>query len=198
MNHNDPRYNETHTAAHLHHLDTFRLGVAQRITAEATRRLAPRTGDPEQVQPEPYATAVRAAVTADHVGERLTARLTAHILAETLPPQHVTHVWRGTHEFTLTTTVPRHASWWDMFKDTYRSRWWMRTLVRRRPVRYIDQPVSQRHTRRCTHNVTVDVGAAWTYPQAPTALTNGLHLGPAVLKTWHDGGTAVFATGTED
>lgn len=176
-------------------LDHLATGITHDVTLEMISRLSPDLlRDPMDPQPQPGVINPHATATVDHIADRLTIRLKGHLLAERLPPQNVHHVWNGEHEFTLTTTVPRHATWWDMFKDTYRTRWWLRALVRRRPVRYVDQPVSQRQTRRCAHNVTVEVGAAWTYPQAPTALRGGLHLGPAVLKTWHDGGTATFAT----
>lgn len=170
-------------------LEHISRGLAQDVTIETVRRFAPDLFRPDtDVQPEPGLIDPRAAVLVDHIADRLTVRLKGKLLAEVLPPTHVHHVWHGTHHFDLQTTAPRHATWWDFFKDTYRSRWWAGWLVRRRPVRYVEQPVTFREDRTCAHDVQVDVGAAWTYPQAPAAFRAGLHLGPSILNTWHDGG----------
>lgn len=170
-------------------LDHISRGLAHDITLETIHRFAPDLTLPDtDVQPEPGLINPRTTVLVNHIADRLTVRLKGELLAEKLPPQHVHHVWSGTHHFNLKTTVPRHATWWDLFKDTYRNRWWMRAWVRRNPVHHVDQPVVFREDRICAHDVQVDVGAAWTYPQAPAAFRAGLHLGPAILQTWHDGG----------
>jgi hypothetical protein len=176
-----------------HTISSLNVGIADRLTREAAERLRPRDPDRHAVQPDPYGTNIRATVDDDFISGRLVARLQTRIAAEILPPQRVPHRWTGEHDFVLTSTMPRHASWWQFFKDTYRSRWWAAWLVRRHPVRYVDVDVHIRETRVCAHDVTVEVGAAWTYPQAPLYLTGAdVHLGPAVLKTWHDSGSVTF------
>lgn len=126
-------------------------------------------------------------INADHVADRLYVGFKATVTTERLPVQTVRHEWHGTHAFTFTehTTVPRHATWWDHFKDTYRARWWLRALVQRRPPQYIDQTVTVHvdKERACRHDVAVPVRAAWIFPKAPPI---DLHLGPAYVQTWHD------------
>lgn len=94
----------------------------------------------------------------------------ARVLAEQLPPQEITHhvrVW---------TTDPRHATWWDHFKATYRGRWWMGW--HRWEIRYVDTPVW------LDRRVTVAVRDHWTYPRATVGLPPSL--GSPVLVTMWD------------
>lgn len=82
-----------------------------------------------------------------HVGhelDRMVVELRTSILAEKLPPQHVRHV----------SMEPRHASWWDHLKATYRGRWWWPAALSR--VSYVDVPV-----------VTfLRIRDHWAYPRA--------------------------------
>lgn len=57
-------------------------------------------------------------------------KLTVYVLADKLPPEQIVETTR------VVVRVP--ASWWDEFKNTYRNRWWLRALVRRRPVALVD------------------------------------------------------------
>lgn len=93
-------------------------------------------------------------VVADHVAGNLVAQLRGEILAEQLPPQTRDHLIR------VEQPDPRHATWWDMWKDTHRDRWWAAWFVRRRPPRYVDTIVA------VSRIVTVTVRPHWTYPQA--------------------------------
>lgn len=81
---------------------------------------------------------------------RLMARFVTDMLAEVLPPERVTE--------TTLVEFRRPATWWDHFKETYRDRWWLRRLVRRRPVQV---EVEQRAVR-----VTVDLQRYRVYPRA--------------------------------
>lgn len=58
----------------------------------------------------------------------LVAKVVVKVLASQLPPERVV-------ESTLV-EFWKPATWWEHFKDTYRDRWWLRWLARRRPVRW--------------------------------------------------------------
>lgn len=125
----------------------------------------------------------------DYIADRLVAQLRTAVLAEHLPPQQVTvevdydHPAAGGRGVT---TDPRFATWWDMFKATYRARWWMRW--RSWPVRTVDTPVRYLHTEpvRCRHLVSVSLLDHWLYPQCDRVLP-GEEYGAAVLHVGHDG-----------
>lgn len=85
----------------------------------------------------------------DYWTERFRMQFRMHVLGQRHPVV--------TTEHSIAWAETRWATWWDHFKDTYRSRWWLRALVRRRPVCYVSIP----HTRR----VTLDVEAYRTFPQ---------------------------------
>lgn len=89
----------------------------------------------------------------DRARDLLVLRITAGVLAERLPPERLHGV----------VTVPRWATWRDHLKDTWRGRWWFAWVVRRWPVRYIDEPVP----------VVVPVRSWWKYPHTPHILSHG-------------------------
>lgn len=106
----------------------------------------------------------------DYLLNRMVVQLRGQVLAERLPPQNIRSQWHGTHRIDVDTirVEVRHATWWDMFKDTYRRRWWARPLVRRWPPRYVDLPLRWQDTymRSCRHDITVPVIDRWKYPHA--------------------------------
>lgn len=105
----------------------------------------------------------------DHITGRAVMTLTGYLLTETLPPLTIDDRQRF--------TVPRFATWWDMYKATHWERgrmWWLRELGWVKPPRYVDEP----HT----HIAQVDVRARWTYPRA-TTVAPGRGFGHVVLKT---------------
>lgn len=100
-----------------------------------------------------------------HVGyelDKMVAELRTTVLAEKLPPQHVRHV----------SMEPRHASWWDHLKATYRGRWWWPAALGH--VSYVDVPV-----------VTyLHIRDHWAYPKASLIPPeNGLGR-PVVVSFW--------------
>lgn len=86
----------------------------------------------------------------------MTAKLTAKVLAEQLPPEHV--------ERAETVSFSYPDGWWQMFRDTYRSRWWMRWSLARWPVRT--------RTYQQTVRFTLDLRRYWLYPHANVPLPN--------------------------
>jgi hypothetical protein len=79
----------------------------------------------------------------------MVVRLTADILAEKLPPERV--------ERSKTVTLDFPASSWQHFKQEHSESWWLRWLVRRRPVRV--QALEQ------TVTLVVDLEKYRTFPQ---------------------------------
>lgn len=77
----------------------------------------------------------------DHIRNSFRLQLKTEIWGQRLAPETTRH-YAEWHEM-------RWATWWDHLKDTHRQRWWMRALVRRRPVRYVDIP----HSREITLTV---------------------------------------------
>lgn len=80
----------------------------------------------------------------------LMVKLETQVLTDRLPPVQVTE--------SLVVEFQRPATWWEHLKDTYRGRWWMRRLVRRRPPRF--------EVVKRTAEVTVDLRRFRTYPRA--------------------------------
>lgn len=76
------------------------------------------------------------------------------VLAEQLPPEKV--------ERTETVEFEHPATWWEMFRDTYRDRWWMAWSVRRRPVRLL--------TRTRGVRVEVSLERFRTFPHATVTI----------------------------
>ena len=85
----------------------------------------------------------------------LTIQLKSQVLAHQLPPETYRQVVEGTAE------DHRFATWWDHFKATYRSRWWMRW--RTWPIYYTRVQVPYRHTAE------VVVRGHWSFPDARIA-----------------------------
>lgn len=85
----------------------------------------------------------------DHLLNHYRFRLRTDVWGQRLAPEtHVHHaVWHDT----------RWATWWDHFKDTYQRRWWLRWLVRRQPVRYIEITY--------TREIVLTVETARTFPE---------------------------------
>jgi len=139
-------------------LEQIKVGVQQRVTDEV-------------------ATTVRLSTWRDHMRDELVYRLTAFMLGEQLPPETIIE-----HQ-TLVVAVP--ASPWQQYKQSHATRWWMRWLVRRRPVREVD------HTR--TAELRVDLRRYWAYPQAKIAMAERLGRPIRVAMTntdvgWEDAG----------
>lgn len=108
-----------------------------------------KVGATKRVSPE-FAQTLNAQIMPNPVWDGLLYTLTAKVLAEQLPPSQVTETKRFDFD------VP--ASPWQAYKNTHADRWWMRRLVRRRPVRMIT------YTRDVT--LTVDLDRYCLYPQA--------------------------------
>lgn len=128
----------------------------------------------ELVLTEEYLRNFDLSVIQDRVANRLRFQLRTEVWGQRLAPEVTSHnaEWHET----------RWASWWDHFKDTYRQRWWLRALVRRRPVRYVDIP----HSRE----ITLTVESYRTFPEANFHVPD--EFGPVVyqqnLRTeeeWH-------------
>ncbi len=98
---------------------------------------------------------------------RLMVEFTAEILADRLPPEQVTE--------TTLVQFESPATWWEHFKQTYGGRWWLRPLVRRRPVRLERQ---QRAVK-----VTVDLRLFQAYPRAEVPAALGQSVSWAQLET---------------
>lgn len=105
----------------------------------------------------------------DHLMRHIVLRVSGELLAEQLPPVTL----NNQQQF----TVPRFATWWDMWKAAHWERWYvwcLRELGWIRPARYVDEP----HT----HTTTVDVRGRWTYPRA-TTVAPGNSFGHVVYKS---------------
>jgi len=89
----------------------------------------------------------------DRFLDRIALEFRYEVLAERMPPAEVRH------PVVLVEDDPRHATWWDMFKATYRGRWWMRW--RAWEVAYTSTPVTVRR------DVVVNIQGHFTFPQAP-------------------------------
>lgn len=112
--------------------------------------------------------------------------LTARVLAESLPPQEITHQVAGWTPLHAEGTVPaaRFATWWDHFKATHRGRWWMRW--RHWPVHYTWEFHRWRYDedrQPWRRTVTVSVRHHWTYPRAAIPLPPEFG-GPVLATTW--------------
>jgi hypothetical protein len=102
------------------------------------------------------------------MADRIVLDVVAKVHAHALPPAEVIHHVR------LEVDDPRHASWWDMFKDAYAQRWWMRW--RAWPVHYVQTKVAVQR------EVAVAIRGHWTYPDAPIPASK---MGqPVVVATW--------------
>lgn len=109
----------------------------------------------------------------DHLRDALWLNLRASVLAEQLPPQTIRQPVR------ISIRDPRHASWWDMWKATYRGCWWARWLLRSKHWRIetVDTVVT------VAGESIVNVHDHWTYPRAPRLE----HLaGTAVMVSTYD------------
>lgn len=85
--------------------------------------------------------------------DALVLSLTVDVLTDRLPPVEVRE--------SVTVLHVRPASWWGHFRLQYAARWWMRGLVRRRPVRLVEVPE--------TVTVVVDLRETLLYPEARIA-----------------------------
>lgn len=99
----------------------------------------------------------------DRVADRMVAEVRRDVLAERLPTQSLRVVG----------DVPRHASWWDHLKATYRGRWWWPRALS--VVRYTADPAIVSY---------VDVRTYWAYPEAPARLLGEPGFGRPVLVTY--------------
>lgn len=120
----------------------------------------------------PYAILDTGRVTIDRdtnafLRDQVVVTLSAKMLTERLPDQHITD----------TVTDPRWATWWDHLKATYRDRWWIAYPL---DFGWIKPP---RHTLTPI-TVTVPVAAHWTYPDASLRIPE--EFGAAVLYTTTD------------
>ena len=106
----------------------------------------------------------------DRMYDRMVLDLRAKVLAEQLPPQTITHTVR------VEALDPRHATWWEFFKATYRQRWWMRW--RDWTVRYVDTPVTVQRS------VVVKVRDHWTYPRASIIPPDTDFGAPVMVSIW--------------
>lgn len=125
----------------MSHLESYTMETVRldRIKVAAQTVLSPSVASSlsmEQVQ--------------DDVWGSLIYRLKGYVLAETLPPAFET----AKH----TVDFKRPASWWQAWKDEHRGAWYARWLVRRRPPRWVEEPVEV--------TLTVDLQRYRTYPEA--------------------------------
>lgn len=86
------------------------------------------------------AQSLKAEIWQDEILRGLLVRLSAYVQAERLPPHEATDT------ATLTVQVP--SSWWQHFKYQYQSKWFMRSLVRRKPVKFNDKTATAVLTAR--------------------------------------------------
>lgn len=96
--------------------------------------------------------------------------ISGHVLREDMPPT------TGTVERSVRVTVAQvsPATWWDHFKLTYGHRWWLRALVRRRPVRTVERL----QFRNVHVTATFDLDRYRLYPRASASIVR--HLGEPV------------------
>lgn len=128
-------------------LNWLKVGVTQRVSAE-------------------FADTLRVQQHVDHLLGQWVYSIAGYVLAEHLPPETVTE--RKPFAF----DVP--ASPWQQFKAVNGHRWWVRWLVKRRPVRLV--------THRFTGELSVRLDRYWTYPQARVPYDHGRPYRVAVLN----------------
>lgn len=127
--------------------------LAGKVRLGAYTRGSLRIRDISDLVPEVFADAVYA--------------LEAHVLKETLPPEHITGR-------TIAQTVTVHvgpATWWDFWKLTHGHKWWARWWVKRHPARVIDHPLRERH--EVAYELTTDERKR-LYPHADIRVTDKL------------------------
>ncbi len=106
--------------------------------------------------PRPIIESAKIEVLTDLFVDEIALAIRAHVFGERLP----------SHTETRTTYVP--ATWWQHLKQDKAARWWMRWLVRRRPVR----------TEAITLTATWENMAAYPWADLRTRVPN--YLGAAV------------------
>lgn len=86
----------------------------------------------------------------NHIERSMVVKLSTNVFAEKLPPETVTQ-----------TKVVHHmapATWWQHYKKDFCNRWWMRWLVKQRPV------VFKAEMQQLTFEVNLE--RFWKYPEA--------------------------------
>lgn len=122
----------------------------------------------ERVIPREVVRTLEADFPLDFLTDKLVVQLRARVLAEQLPPQAITRVIRVVQE------DPRHATWWDHLKATYRGRWWWPAWLS--TVRTVQTKVAIYRT------VAVEVRPHWAYPEAEIPIPD---MGqPVMVCTW--------------
>jgi hypothetical protein len=101
--------------------------------------------------------------------EQMVIRAVGHVLGEKLPSH--TETATGFAHF----EAP--ATWWQHVKHQHGHRWWLRLLVRRRPVRMAAE------VRRVTLAATWENMAAYPWAELATIAPN-VRLGDPVRLTW--------------
>ena len=114
--------------------------------------------------------AMGAAGLVDDLVRQFAVQVEGEVLALRLPPVTVSRY------VTLTAETVRPATWWDMFRDTYRRRWWGRPLASWRPPRTVAVPV------RAGKLITIPIRQQWTFPQPRYRFPD--ELGPVVFQAW--------------
>lgn len=135
---------------------------------------------------------LRREMVADRLDE-MALELTVKVLAENLPT--ITVIERSTMvglEARAAVQCEVPATWWDHLKDTHADTWWLRWLVRRRPVatRTLRAERVERDTRRVT--LSVDVGGMVLYPESALPVRPEEY-GRPVRRVHVDSGIAVQA-----
>lgn len=87
----------------------------------------------------------------DHATQSLVIQLATAVQAESICSERVEHTERVDFEAWVKQPVP--ASTWQYFKNQHATTWWLRWLVRRRPVR----TVSLKHLGKTSQPVTLAV-----------------------------------------
>lgn len=105
---------------------------------------------------------------ANYLADRFAFMLRAHVLGEVLPSHEQTE--------TAYVSVFAPASWWQHFKEQYAEHWFMRALVKRRPVRVKARTEHYRLTARWDHMAAYP----WMTYRTPTPDC----LGQPVLLRW--------------
>lgn len=112
-------------------LEWLKVGLTQRVSAE-------------------FADTVSVETWRDALLHQIALAITAHVLAERLPPARVIE----RREFAF--EVP--ASPWQQLKATHAGSWWLGWLVKRHPVVTV--------THRFVGELSVDLSRFWTFPQS--------------------------------
>lgn len=95
--------------------------------------------------------------------DAMLVKLVAQILGHREPPHHVPAL----------VTVPRWASPWQHLKARWADRWWFAWVVRRWPVRYVDETIHATATLQAstlyphTHIDIPELGASVVYHEPP-------------------------------